>query len=260
MLTIVIPTIAGREEYLERAVKGYDERTSGRHQLLVIPEAPTCGIAWQRGAELALAAGTDYIHFGADDVVPDWNWNVPLQEAVDQGFIPCNSTIVPIEESLDPETYMPIAGAPFGREQFFERTPSSSAEVPDWYAVTDDAEYPAGPFFSPAQWERIGPMIPTTYGTDKWFGLRAKQAGFPVVARHGARIYHYVANAGRGAYPGWFHLDVITFDMCIAFEDYKGGKLDPLTPHPLRGTDEGLRLARAWYERNVGTRYWEASE
>lgn len=260
MLTIVIPTTPGREEFLDRAVRGYRERTVGENRVIVVEDSPTCGIGWQTGAERAVEEGTDLIHLAADDVVPDWNWNVPLAEAVAAGAIPCNSTVIPIKEGLDPETYMPIAGAPFAREQFFERVPSSSAEVADWHEVQNDSEYPAGPFCSVAQWEAIGPMIPTTYGTDKWFGLRAKRAGFRVVARHNARIYHYVAPAGRGAYPGWFHLDVITFDMCVAYAEYDIGVRDPSEPHPLRGTDEGRKLAREWYERNVGDRYWEASE
>lgn len=260
MLTIVIPTTPGREDYLERAVRGYRERTSGENRVIVVKDSPTCGIGWQAGADQALAQGTELIHLAADDVVPDWNWNLPLEEAVAAGAIPCNSTIVPSKDTLDPVTNMPIPGAPYVREQFFETCPSSSAEVADWQEAQGDSEYPAGPFCSVAQWQAIGPMIPTTYGTDKWFGMRAKQAGFRVVARHNAHIYHYVAQAGRGGgYPGWFHLDVITFDMCIAYEDYKGG-MDPREPHPLRGTDEGLRRTRAWYESNVGTRYWEASE
>jgi len=260
VLTVVIPTMPGREEYLDRAVRGYRERTVGDVRVIVVEGAQTCGIGWQVGAERAVEEGTDFLHLSADDIVPDWNWNVPLAETVAGGAIPCCSIIVPIKESLDPETQMPIAGAPFGREQFFERVPSSSAEVADWQETKGDSEYPAAPFCSVHQWELIGPMIPTTYGTDKWFGLRAKRAGFRVVARHNARLYHYVAQAGRAAYPGWFHLDTITFDMCIAYAEYDIGVRDPSEPHPLRGTDEGARLAREWYERNVGTRYWEASE
>jgi hypothetical protein len=95
-------------------------------------------------------------------------------------------------------------------------------------------------------------MIAAHYGTDKWFGHRARLAGYEPIVRHGAVMYHYAAIAGRApAADGWLHADRITFDQVIAYPAYVSGRLAPHELHPLHYTPAGLERAREWYRRNV---------
>ena len=56
---VVIPTVEGREEYLERCIRGYEQRTPGVDlHLSVVHNAASCGIAWQAGAERSAAPTT----------------------------------------------------------------------------------------------------------------------------------------------------------------------------------------------------------
>ena len=74
ILSIVIPTIAGREATLERTLTAYQDRCRPgcEFETIVIRDRPTCGDAWNAGAELAQG---EYLHFGADDLEPaDPTW------------------------------------------------------------------------------------------------------------------------------------------------------------------------------------------
>jgi hypothetical protein len=72
MISVIVPTVRGREEHLERCVRAYGERTLRPPEIIVIENKPTCGIAWQEGAEKATGA---YIHFSADDLEPHPGWD-----------------------------------------------------------------------------------------------------------------------------------------------------------------------------------------
>jgi len=259
VIAVVIPTMPGREESLERTVSSYEERTDSSLRIIVIHDAETCGSGWQSGALLAQdsMADGDYLHFTADDIVPEFAWDVPAIEAVDRGYIPAGTVCVPDQATLTWRGGTPFPFAPGIRELFYERDDSSPKNFPDWMPARmvpfeyGHQEYASVPFCSMAQWKRIGPMIPLTYGTDKWFSYRARAAGIPVVARHGMRFFHYVCQAGRLPFADWAHVEILTFDMVIAYPDYESGRLAPTEPHPLRGTREGHRRTRIWYEASV---------
>ena len=74
MISIVIPTLTGREESLARAVRGY-KRTLGKtpHEIIVVKDKPTWPTACNEG--YALSRG-DIIHFSADDLMPLPKWHV----------------------------------------------------------------------------------------------------------------------------------------------------------------------------------------
>lgn len=248
MISVVVPTVPGREEYLARCERGYLDRTMDDVELIVIHDAETCGIAWQDGADRAIG---DYIHFTADDIVPGVQWDGPLREAVDRGMVPCGLVIAPIAETLDPDTQMPLQGDTWAQANFFESIGGEETWA-DWTHVYREYEYPSVPFFSADQWRRIGPMIAGHYGTDKWIGHRARAAGIPVVVRHGAHFYHYAAHAGRvPRYDGWTHTDLIDFDLNIGYPAYVAGQLQPDQLHPDRGTPAGRDHARAWRQEHV---------
>lgn len=256
-VTVVIPTVKGREGYMERCLRGYRERSGGVElEFAIIPNAPSCGLAWQAGAEKATG---DLLHFTADDIVPGEDWLPPMVEAVERGNVPVAGVIACRAEMLDGHDY-PLPGKPYLESDlhYFE---GEARSVPDWTPADGPSEYPSIPFCSMEQWSRIGPMIAAHYGTDKWFGDRAKRAGFQPVVRHGSVFYHYAALPGRvPKAEGWFHLDRITFDLNVAYPLYESGQLQPHETHPAYGTTEGRKMARDWYAEHVaGVGYWQVN-
>lgn len=70
MISVVIPTVAGREHSLERCLAAY--RATADVELIVLADRQTCGVAWQEGIEQATG---DYLHLSADDLEPHPGWD-----------------------------------------------------------------------------------------------------------------------------------------------------------------------------------------
>lgn len=270
MIFIVIPTIDGRQEFLERTLEGYGARTQAEFSFIVIHDAPTCGLAWQVGARQAVEVAqkwslteASYLHLTADDIVPGYDWDHAAMSMVHSGGVPIPLVVTPDDIDLDRRKMpLPHNPAPAERSWFFEGNRGLS-EVKHGQHAQTDSEYPSVPFCSLAQWEQIGPMIASHYGTDKWFGYRARAAGIPCVVEPQMVFYHYAATPGRvPSFEGWYHRDLITFDQIVAFDAYHRGALAPHEQHAMRGTQEGLDVVRAWFQTNCppdedGTYYWE---
>lgn len=173
MISVIIPTVPGRELVFERVLKAY-ERSSMPIGLEIIVERdhPTVGCAWQAGA--AKATG-DYIHMGNDDCEPWPFWWVPAVEACQAGYVP----------------------SPMVRNA--EGYPQS---LPTWGEVADDwtpVECMTIPFMSREQWEKIQPLLLSHYYSDNFITDRAAAGGWPCVLRLGYAFTHYWASARRGA-------------------------------------------------------------
>lgn len=258
-LLVCIPTIKGREKYLERAVWGYATRTPevAGVEFCIIRDRETCGEGWQEAIDNALESGAtpDYIHFGNDDIVVGEGWFQPLAEAVERGFLPA--------PRLEP------AGVHLGEEVAESMAPAYAepshlsywyADLPEHQPKEDFAQVDHGalPFCSLGQWRKLGPFIPIHFGTDKWFYERARQERIPVVARMTSVIFNYAAQIGR-AKGDWTETDLIDFDLNIAYPLYVHGRLQPTEKHPLRLTPRGLELARKWRKDNLPPPYhWES--
>jgi hypothetical protein len=57
VISVIVPTIDGREEYLKDCLASYAAHTSD-YEVIVVPNKPNCGLAWTEGADLAV--GSDY--------------------------------------------------------------------------------------------------------------------------------------------------------------------------------------------------------
>lgn len=251
-ISIVIPTVEGREEYLERCCFAYEHTLEGHEaEFIIIKDKPTCGIAWQQGAE---AASGDFLHFTADDLVPYPGWLGKMLEVVQtRGGVPVALVVVPQAESLDEHGFP----RPLSLAEHLELAPQANyfesqggpELIPDWFqAQLEMSEYASIPFCSMTQWEQIGPMIATHYGTDKWFSARAVNAGYPLLVRHDCAFFHYSAQPGRiPKGHGWHHVDLLTYDMNIAYPMYASGQLPPTALPPARLQPEGRAQAREWY-------------
>lgn len=250
-VAVVIPTVEPRAEYLERCVRGYADRHGTDHDVvpIVVREAWSGGMAWQQGAEVAEQQGADYLHLTNDDIVPGFGWLEPMIDSVSFGEVPVALIITATEQVLG-EDKMPLPGNPVSEHtSHFE---GHEKIQPAGTIGNTESEYPSLPFCSMDQWQAIGPMIPTQYATDKWFGWRAKGAGFPNMCVD-ARFYHYAAVVGRDdMIEGWRGHDRLAFDQNIAYPMYKSGALDLGQLHPEAKTLKGRELARQWYRENVG--------
>lgn len=253
---VVIPTVYERSSYLVRCLRGYEERHETGHEVvpIVLHERWSGGIAWQEGAERAKELGCDYLHLTNDDIVPGFDYLRPMIESVLRGEVPVVLVVIPVAETLDADK-MPLPGNPTtGHASHFEG--EEKIHLSGTHA-NGESEYPSLPFCSMDQWSLIGPMIASHYGTDKWFGHRAKLAGFPNVCTS-ATFYHYAAGLGRdGRIEGWLGQDRLAFDHNVAYPMYVDGSLAPTDLHPLAKTLEGREAAREWYRTNVGHVYWE---
>jgi Glycosyl transferase family 2 len=179
LISVVMPTIPGRETIYSRCARTYLEleradRETADVTLEFITEQdhPTVGSAWQAGADKATG---DYIHLTNDDCEPRPGWWRPAVEACDAGFLP------------SPMVYAPD-GTPQGLPQW-----GKIAE--DWTPVTCAMI----PFLSRKQWEQVQPLLLTHYHSDNWVTWRAGQGGWPCRLRTGYAFTHHWAQPGRGA-------------------------------------------------------------
>lgn len=83
-LSVIIPTVTGREIYLERLLDFLGD-TPGL-EIIVIANRPNCGEAWQLGIE---QASGEFATCLADDLCPRIHtWHTLAMEAWDKGWCP----------------------------------------------------------------------------------------------------------------------------------------------------------------------------
>src|SRR5438445_12859155 len=87
VVSVVVPTVDGREEHLDRLVRTYAATAEGCYELDLVVKRnyPTCGHGWQAGLEDIRG---EYVHFTCDDIEPHPGWALPAMECVDRGFLP----------------------------------------------------------------------------------------------------------------------------------------------------------------------------
>jgi hypothetical protein len=164
MISVVLPTIDGREDHLARSRAAYEATLRGVTdvEILVIRNQPACGIAWQLGAERATQP---YLHFTADDLVPHEGWWQAAVATADRGDVPA-----------------PLVRGPDGGVEELGPETLGCTRIP---------------FCSREQWQRIGPMVPLHYYTDNWFSFRALRAGLRIADVPAYAFTHNWAQAGR---------------------------------------------------------------
>jgi hypothetical protein len=169
MISVVVPTITGREHHLARCLAAYREH-GGELELVVIEDAPTCGHAWEEGGNQAQG---DYIHFSADDLVPHAGWWEAAVSYADKGELPC-------PRILRPDGSLESCGE-WGAERE-EGTETNIARIP---------------FLSREMWEKGGWILRAHYYTDNFIWHRGQQLGIPTVIARGYQFTHYYAAEGR---------------------------------------------------------------
>jgi hypothetical protein len=180
VIDIVIPTIPGREESLDRCRKSYADLAGVESNVIVVPDSKTCGWGWKQG----LAASREpYVLLACDDQEAfGAGWAQDCIAAIDEGFLPCPRVWTPegrIEsQGGDMSAYRHL----IARHQK-NRTP---------------VDYTTIPVMSREQADAIQ-MIESHYCSDVWVSYRGRQLGIETVLVHGFDVRHHQERVGRGA-------------------------------------------------------------
>jgi hypothetical protein len=160
MISIIVPTITGREEWLKKCLKGY-KLTAPDAEVVVVKDAPSCAEGWEEGAEKATG---DYLHFTADDIIPAYDWWQEPIKMLDAGIIP-------------------VANVYEDGRRFVCPTPMGLKVMI--------------PFLTRRMLDLGGWFLPIHNGSDDWVTYRAARLGFPTQFCPAYVIHHYIAPEGR---------------------------------------------------------------
>lgn len=178
MIAVVIPTIAGREQLLERTLAAYRDNTESPVKVIVVRDRPTIGEAWNDGAEAALQAGVRWLHLSADDVEPHPGWDAACIAAATHGGWPS-------PRILNPDGSLHSCGSMGG-----------GMLLPECADGTPCATSPF-PFLAARYWHRVGPALDAQYYSDDHLSWRARLAGFTPVVSRGFTLTHLEGTVGR---------------------------------------------------------------
>lgn len=170
-LSIVIPTVDGRERYLDSALEQFRRTTPEDTQYIIIRNRDTCGVAWNEGIR---EAEGEYILLSADDVEPavhDW-LNVGIRW-VRRGYLPC------------------------ARVLNSDGTLQSCGDLVEEVETGTICDFARIPFGSAEQVQAIYPIITTHYATDYWFSHRGRKMGWETLVVREFCFYHHFAQEGR---------------------------------------------------------------
>ncbi len=167
-VTVVVPTIKGREEMLQKCLASY-ELTTPQLELIVIKGKSTCGIAWNEG--VARATG-EYIHLTADDIEAHAGWLEAGVSSASRGELPAG-LILHSDGSL--------------------QSCGDEHDRPDGFVT----EIPRIPFLPTALAREIFPIRPIHYFSDNLVGDLARGLGWETVVNRKYLFTHHLAGHGR---------------------------------------------------------------
>lgn len=188
-LSVVIPSIAGREHWLRTALKGFEKTTPVSYETLIYKDRPVCGIAWNEGIRDARG---EFILLAADDLEPVEGWYEAGLSSLGKGNVP-SARILNSNGSLQ--------------------------MMGDWTEEVEEGRIcnlARIPFASAELMREVYPILEIHYATDDWFSYRVRQLGWQVAIARGFCFYHHWAEQGR--------LDERLYSDIAEFEKASGQK------------------------------------
>lgn len=86
ILSVVMPTITGREQELARSIEAYERLTPLPIEWVIEHDHPTCAAAWDAGVPKTTG---EILHMGADDIEPATDeWFPAALKVIEQGNVP----------------------------------------------------------------------------------------------------------------------------------------------------------------------------
>lgn len=171
-VTVIIPTIAGREALCERTVAAYKAQSV---DVLLVKGAPTAGEGWIAGARQTDA---DFVLLGVDDMEPHSGAIAAGTAAAADGIYP-SPRLTLADGSL--ESCGTLGGG------------NHLAECPDGTL----AYMSSVPIATRESWERIGEPLPIHYYADDHLGYMARRAGLRCEVVREYAFTHHVGTVGR---------------------------------------------------------------
>jgi hypothetical protein len=171
MISVIIPTISGREESLARAIASYEETLRDvAHEIIVVKDRKTWPTACNEG--YAQAQG-DILHFSADDLeaLPDWHVDAVYALGVRN-------------ELLAPKVYNFVAQ-------------EDNWDNPEDGADGQFTDFTRIPIMTRAQYEKIGTWPEIIYYADLWVSYKGRSVGIPTRMLYSYRFIHHWSGIGR---------------------------------------------------------------
>lgn len=167
-LSVVIPTLTGREEVLARTIGAYRRTAPKAEQLVVYNKA-----SWPEACNEGYRQSTgDVILFGADDLEPLDGWTDEVLPAL------AEHDELPAARVLNHSADGPMDNINDG---------------PDKALV----HFTRVPILSRSQYERIGPWPEYNYVADVWLSIKARTLGIPTRIYYSFAFVHHWSQIGR---------------------------------------------------------------
>jgi hypothetical protein len=169
VLSVVIPTIKGREESFTRCLNAYSKTGPADMEIVVIHDAPNWPAACNAGFRKAKG---DRLHFTADDLEPLEGWwreALPYLDFYDE--LPA------------PKVFNHSADGVWDN-----RVDGPDRGIPHFTRI---------PLMTRAQYERIGPWPEIPYASDVWLSERARTLGIETRMFHSYAFVHHWSQVGR---------------------------------------------------------------
>jgi hypothetical protein len=175
VLSVVVPTIEGREDSYLRCVNAYhDSLDDGDYEIVRIVGAANWPTACNRGARRAIG---DVLHFTSDDLEPLPGWHVDALALLAQA-----------DELPAPRVMNYTADGVW----------DNACDGPDG-ALT---HFTRIPIMRRDQYDRIGPWPEIDYGADVWLSEKGRVVGIQTRMVHSYSFIHHWNQVGRLDDPG----------------------------------------------------------
>lgn len=172
-LSVVVPTISGREEDLSRTISAYEDTlVEIEHEIIVIKDNPTWPGACNRG--YAQSEG-DVVHFGADDLEPLSGWYIDVLDWL--------------------EEYDELPAA-----RVFNYSSEGEHDNAEDGGDAEIVWFTRVPIMRRDQWERIGPWPLIYHYADIWISEKARTLGIETRMFFSYSFAHHWSNIGRQGY------------------------------------------------------------
>lgn len=169
MISIVIPTISGREESLQRAIDSYVANTKVKYEIIVIQNAPTWPSACNKGYREAKG---NVIHFSADDLEALPGWHKDVLKALRE------------RDELPAPRVMDYAAD----GKFMNESDGADGELTHFTRI---------PIMTRKQYETIGPWPEIVYYADIWLSEKARTLGIRTRMLYSYAFVHHWSQIGR---------------------------------------------------------------
>lgn len=174
MISVVIPTVSGRERLLKQAQESF--RKTADVEFIVVRNQETCGKAWNLGVE---QASGDYLCLAGDDFLAEPGWAEAAIEASEADIYPA-----PWIKRTDGETE---SCGTLGQGLYLK--PADDG-IPVYNASV--------PFMRRDLWGVIGPSIETHYYADDYLSYKARfHAGLSVEVCQSYSFIHLDGQPGK---------------------------------------------------------------